>query len=107
MIIDETNSIYLSSNESYARIIDGDTRWITTNTPTPNSSNKFNSGVYNSHPSGFYDNSFQLELIKLNNNQKIYIFRNIKNNNNSEPCKISENIKEHCARHCGFCGIGQ
>ena len=72
VIIDETNSIYLSSNESYARIIDGDTRWITTNTPTPNSSNKFNSGVYNSHPSGFYDNSFQLELIKLNNNQQIY-----------------------------------
>ena len=31
----------------------------------------------------------------------------IKQNNISEPCKNSENIKEHCAQHCGFCGKGQ
>ena len=71
-IIDQTNSINLNSDEAYARITDADPRWAKTKTPTPRSSNTFSTGIYNSHPSGFYDNSFQLELIKLNENQEIH-----------------------------------
>lgn len=72
VLINQTNSINLSSDESYARTIDGGPTWIVTNTPTPDSSNIFNTGVYNSHSSGFYNNSFDLELVKLNNNQQIH-----------------------------------
>lgn len=97
-IIDQTNAVNLSSDESYARIIDGDPRWLRTNTPTPNSSNTFSTGVYNAYSSGFYDNSFQLELIKLNENQQIYYTLNgsiptANSNLYTSPVNINNNSK--------------
>ena len=71
-LINQTNSINLSTDESYARIIDGGPSWVETNTPTPDSINIFNTGIYNAHTSGFYNNSFELDLIKLNKNQQIH-----------------------------------
>jgi len=102
ILLDETPSVNLSTDESYARILDGDPRWVVTNSPTTNSSNTFSTGIYNSHPSGFYENSFHLELIKLNNNQQIYYTLNgeiptEKSILYTGPIEITNNSKTVCS----------
>lgn len=71
-IISEIEAIYVPTDNSYACFTDGSEIMIITNTATPNASNNVSEGIYCSHPSGFYSNSFELELVKANNIQQIY-----------------------------------
>lgn len=61
-IIDQTNSVNLSSDESYGRIPDGETNWIVINTPSPNSSNNNSNQLIFSNQEGFYTTSFSLKI---------------------------------------------
>lgn len=71
-ILSETEAISLPTDNSYACITDGNNKMIITSSVTPNSSNIIAEGVYCSHPSGFYTESFELELISINNEHQIY-----------------------------------
>jgi len=64
-IIDQTNSVNLSDDESYGRVPDGDTNWIVINTPTPNSSNNNSNQLIFSNQEGFYTTPFSLIINSL------------------------------------------
>ena len=68
-IIDQTNSINLTSDEELMLELQMQTQ---DGLKLKHLHQAFSTGIYNAHPSGFYDNSFQLELIKLNENQEIH-----------------------------------
>lgn len=103
-IIDQTNSVNLSDDESYGRIHDGDTSWIVTNTPTPNSSNVTSNQLIFSNPEGFYTTPFSLIINSLfddtiyytlngdipTENSNIFTDSLFINNKNSQPNIISE-----------------
>ncbi len=61
-LIDQTNAIALSDDESYCRIPDGDENWIVTNVSTPNSSNNYSNELVFSNQEGFYSSSFSLSI---------------------------------------------
>lgn len=71
-VIDRTHSIELSADESYCRILDGIMEGIVTIVSTPGSSNISNGGIWSSHPSGFYESSFELELNAIDDNQQVH-----------------------------------
>ncbi|HUH73364.1 MAG TPA: CotH kinase family protein [Chitinophagales bacterium] len=64
-LIDQTDAIDLSSDESYCRIPDGSSNWVVINTPTPNSSNNNSNILQFSHQEGFYQSSFSLIIDAL------------------------------------------
>ena len=64
--------IYIPNDKSFACTTDGNEKMTITETPTPNSSNNNFSGIYSSHLSGFYKDSFNLTLLTSNTNNKIY-----------------------------------
>lgn len=71
-IISETDEIYIPTDYSYARIPTNQNAWIVTETPTPNAINIVGDGVVCSHASGFYTNSFDLELLATDKNMQIF-----------------------------------
>lgn len=94
--ISSIEPVYIPSDKSFACILDGSEFMNITNTPTPNSSNSNFAGIYCSHPSGFYKNSFKLNLLSSNPNSKIYYTLNgetpsIKSNLYTKPITINHN----------------
>lgn len=71
-IVSETQSVYVPSDYSFARISDENSNMIISSTPSPNSINTIESGVACSHSSGFYSENFNLELFAANNEHQIY-----------------------------------
>lgn len=65
IIIDQTDAVNLSDDESYGRIPDGDISCVVINTPTPNSSNSNSNTLLFSHQEGFYTTSFSLTINSL------------------------------------------
>jgi len=64
-IIDQTNAVNLSADESYGRIPDGDANWVVINTPTPNITNNYSNQLIFSDQEGFYTSSFSLKINAL------------------------------------------
>lgn len=71
-IISKVTVPVILSNYAYGSVSDGTTDYISFKIPSPNASNAFSSGVYASHPSGFYSDPFDLILKSSDPNQKIY-----------------------------------
>ncbi len=61
-LIDQTNAIALSDDESYCRIPDGSENWIATHISTPNGSNNYANELVFSNQEGFYSESFSLSI---------------------------------------------
>ena len=103
-IIDQTNPVNLSDDESYGRVPDGDTNWIVINTPTPNNSNNSSNQLIFSNQEGFYTTSFSLKINSLladtiyytlngdipTENSNIFTDSILIENTNSQPNIISE-----------------
>jgi len=65
VVIDQSISIELSSDESYGRIPDGGSAWGIINIPTPNSTNNNSNSLSFSHKEGFHTSSFPLSINSL------------------------------------------
>lgn len=93
-IISSVDAIHIPSDQAYACIPNGSNNYSIVNLPTPNASNENSSGIYCSHPSGFYDQEFMLNLTGSNENIEIRYTMNggtptINSPLYSEPLEIS------------------
>lgn len=70
-IMDQIAPVYLNDNTSIARISFENKELLITSNLTPLSQNLFSNPVYSSHPSGFYEAAFNLELISLDDDCQI------------------------------------
>ena len=62
VLIDQTDPVELSSDQSYCRVPDGSTNWIVSNTPSPNATNNYSNQLIFSHQEGFYSTCFLLSI---------------------------------------------
>jgi len=65
------NPVFVPTDQSFGRIIDGAEEMLLFFQSTPNSSNSEANMVYCSHTSGFYNHEFELKLISSNPNNQI------------------------------------
>jgi len=65
VVIDQTDPVELSSDQSYCRVPDGSANWIVSDTPSPNATNNFSNQLIFSHQEGFYSASFLLSINSL------------------------------------------
>lgn len=104
VVIDHTNSVNLSEDQSYGRIPDGDAALFVINNSSPNSSNNNSNQLLFSNQEGFYTESFPLLITSIlsdtiyytldgdipTENSSIYIDSIFIYNKNSHPNIISE-----------------
>ena len=62
-IIDSTPGHQLFADQSIVRITDGGSHWFFTSRPSPSAANVQEATIYASHESGFYEDSFLLDLV--------------------------------------------
>ena len=71
-VIDQTIPSFIPTDQSLSRISDTIDQMMISSSPTPTEENQFTEGVYASHITGFYDQTFNLELTSINTNHTIY-----------------------------------
>ncbi|MFT5844487.1 MAG: hypothetical protein ACI8QW_000348 [Saprospiraceae bacterium] len=62
VLIDQTNPVNLSDDESFCRVPDGSINWIVTESSSPNTTNYFSNQLVFSHQEGFYSSDFILSI---------------------------------------------
>ncbi len=62
IVIDQSNAIALSDDESYCRIPDGGENWLVTGASSPNASNIYSNQLVFSNQEGFYTEPFFLSI---------------------------------------------
>jgi len=67
---------YIPTDQSYALYDDQITEFLICSEPTPGIDNELSTGLFYSHPSGYYDEEFQLELYSPGVESSIYYTRN-------------------------------